>query len=78
MVLIRWADARLCSGMHTKKEALADTMEVFETLGFLLKKNKRETVIASEFTDKGNYRDIRLIPTGSIIAVKKLTFETGK
>lgn len=66
MVLIKWVDAKFCSGIHTEEEALEHDMSVFESIGYLVSKNKLTTIIAMECNNDGEYRSITIIPTGSI------------
>lgn len=73
MVMVEWHDAKFCPGMHTTEDAVNHTMDKFESLGYLISQNDRTTILASERTDNGEYRDILLIPTGSILSVKPLT-----
>lgn len=72
-VTVKWRDARIYTGMHSEKEALEREMETFESLGYLLKEDDRATVIAHEVTDTGDFRDVLLIPTGSVISVEELS-----
>lgn len=73
MVMIKWHDARFFSGTHDESEVLAFKMAIFESLGFLISQDSTTTVIASEYNNQDEYRDITLIPSGSIISVSKLT-----
>lgn len=71
-VEVKWYDARLYPNMHTPDEALARKMDIFDSLGYLISKDKITTRVAHEITDSGEYRDILLIPSGSIISIKEL------
>jgi ornithine cyclodeaminase/alanine dehydrogenase-like protein (mu-crystallin family) len=75
-VVVKWVDARIYPGMHKLDEALARKMDIFESLGYLVDKNNQATKIAHEITDSGEYRDILLIPSGSVISVQELTILT--
>jgi len=77
-VVVRWYDARIYPNMHTLEEALARKMDIFESLGYLVEQNDEVTKIAHEIADSGEYRDILLIPSGSIISVQELTGITAK
>ena len=44
----------------------------FNSLGYLISRDEITTVIAGELSDEGDYRNITLIPTGSIILIEKL------
>lgn len=48
-------------------------MALFESLGYLVSRDKTTTIIAGEYNDECQYRDITLIPSGSIISIRKLT-----
>ena len=72
MVVVKWPDAKIITGMHNKEEAIARKMDVFESLGWLVEKNKEATKIAHEITDSGEYRDILIIPSGSVISIQEL------
>jgi len=72
MVLIKWYDAKIYPGMHELDNALGRTMDMFESLGYLIERNDRATIMAHEVTDKGDYRDVLLIPSGSIVLMEEL------
>jgi len=72
-VLVKWHDARFYSGTHKKDELQGLRMAVFESLGYLVSRDSTTTVIAAEHNDEGEYRDITLIPTGTIISISRLT-----
>ena len=72
MVLVKWVDAKIYPGMHKANEALDRKMDTFESLGFLLSKDDRVTRIAHEVADTGEYRDVLLIPSGSVVSIHQL------
>ena len=72
MVLIQWHDAKFCPGSHTEEEALKHEMALFDSLGYLVSKDELTTFLATEQDSEGKFRDITLIPTGSIVSIKKL------
>lgn len=72
LVLIKWLDAKFCSGIHTEKEAIEHEMSIFESVGYLISKTEIATIIASECDNNGEYRNVTLIPTGSILSVNKI------
>jgi len=72
IVLVKWTDAKIYPGMHKLEEALARKMEVFKSVGYMVDKDDKVTKIAHELTDTGEYRDILLIPSGSIISIQEL------
>ena len=76
MVNIAWHDARFFPGTYTEDACRAHKMCLFNSLGFLISKNSTTTIIAAERNDEGEYRDITLIPTGSIIKIVQLFTRT--
>jgi len=72
MVTIEWHDARFFPGTYTKDACVQHKMCLFNSLGYLIAKNNTTTTIASEHNDEGEYRDITLIPTGSIVEIREL------
>lgn len=72
MVNIEWHDARFFSGTYSEEHCKGHKMCRFNSLGYLIAKDNITTVIAGEYNDEGEYRDITLIPTGSIVTVKEL------
>jgi len=48
-------------------------MALFNSLGYLIASDEITTILAAELNNENKYRDITLIPTGSIISIKKLT-----
>lgn len=72
MVLVEWRDARFFSGTYNEEAVKGHKMAIFNSLGYLVSKDKTTTVLAAECNNEKEYRDITLIPTGSIISIKKL------
>ena len=72
MVLVEWTDARFFPGTYDEETIKTHKMALFSSLGYLITKDNTTTVLAAERNDENQYRDITLIPTGSITAVKKL------
>jgi len=72
-VAVIWTDARIYPGMHKYDEALSRDMQIFESVGFLVSAGNSVTRIAHERVDDGSYRDILLIPAGTILSIKMLT-----
>ena len=72
MVMIKWVDAKFCSGIHSEQEAREHEMSVFESIGYLIDKTKLATIIAGEHDNNGEYRSILLVPTGSILSISNL------
>ncbi len=71
-VEVKWFDARIYPGMHGKEDALKRKMDVFSSLGYLIKKDDQATIIAHEITDSAEFRDVLLIPSGSVISIQEL------
>jgi len=72
MVIIKWIDAKFCSGIHTENEALEHELTEFASIGYLVSKTELATIIATEYNNDGEYRSITIIPTGSIQNMSKL------
>lgn len=75
-VVIKWVDAKIYTGMHKLDEALERKMDIFESMGYLIEANDQATKIAHELTDSGEYRDVLIIPSGSIMSIQELTILT--
>ena len=71
-VLVHWHDARLFPDTYSAEEALNLKMQEFETVGYLLLKDSTTTILASERNNEGQYRNIILIPSGSISSIRRL------
>lgn len=71
-VIIKWVDAKFCPGIHSEEAILEHSMSEFESLGYLISKTELTTIIAAERNNDGEYRDITLIPTGSIQSIQDL------
>ena len=72
MVNVEWYDARFFPGTYTEDACKQHKMCLFNSIGYLIAKNKTTTTIAAEHNDEGEYRDITLIPTGSIVSIREL------
>ena len=72
-VQIEWYDARFFPNTYTKEECLEHHMCLFTSLGYLLSQDKITTRIAAEKNNEDEYRDITLIPTGSIVSIVELS-----
>jgi hypothetical protein len=72
MISVEWHDARFFSGTYTKDACEQHKMCLFNSMGYLIAKDNITTIIAAERNDEGEYRDITLIPTGSIVSIKEL------
>jgi len=72
MVLVEWRDVRFFSGTYDEKTIMNYKMALFNSLGYLIAKDEVTTILAAELNNENEYRDVTLIPTGSIISVKKL------
>jgi hypothetical protein len=74
-VLVKWYDAKFHPGTHNRETILTFQMALFESLGYLISQDATTTKIAGELNNEGDYRDITLIPSGSIVSVTGLTNE---
>ena len=76
MVEVVWHDAHSDGGgWKQPTEALRDVAEpyVVRSVGFLLKANKREVVVAQSRTDRAGYvTDTMTIPRGMVRRVRRL------
>ena len=72
-VLIEWHDARFFPNTYTIEDCLEHQMCLFTSLGYLLSQDDITTRIAAEKNNEGEYRDITLIPTGSIVSIVELS-----
>jgi len=77
IVLVEWHDARLYTDMRDEKRIEECRMQLFASVGYLVRRDDTTTVIASEYNDEGEYREITLIPSGSILAIKELSLGSG-
>jgi len=73
IVLIKWHDARFFSGTYNNKAIQEHRMALFESVGYLLSTDKTTTMIAAEANNLDEFRDITLIPTGSVVSITDLT-----
>jgi len=71
-VFVKWYDAKFDPGPHKSDELANLKLSFFKLLGYLVMKDDTTTIIASEYSDDGDYRDITIIPTGSIVSVEEL------
>ena len=72
MVLVEWHDAKFFPGTYDEKAIREHRMALFKSLGYLIARDDITTVLASEQNDQEEYRDITLIPSGSVISISKL------
>ena len=72
MVVVKWHDARFFPGTYTKNDCNKHNMCLFESLGYIISDDETIPRIAGEQNNEGEYRDITLIPTGSIISITRL------
>lgn len=75
IVLVKWRDARFYPGTRKENEIEGFKMVLFESVGYLVSHDDVTTVIAGERNDEEGYGygDISLIPTGSIVSVRRLS-----
>ena len=70
--VVAWHDARFFPGTYAKEECKKHSMCLFESLGYIISKDETTLRIAAERNNEGEYRDITLIPTGSVISIRQL------
>ena len=72
MVVVEWHDAKFFP-QTSNEEAIHDyQMASFRSLGYLVSRDKITTIIAAECNDQDEYRDVTLIPSGSVISIHNL------
>ncbi len=76
MVVVKWHDARFFPGTYAEETCRQHKMCLFDSLGYLVSKDDTTTVIAGEYNNEGEFRDITLIPSGSIISIRRLSPST--
>ncbi len=72
IVIVKWHDARFFSGTYNNKAILEHRMALFESVGYLLSVDTTTTMIAAEANDQQEFRDITLIPSGSVVSITDL------
>ncbi len=76
LVIVRWRDARFYPETRNTEKMSNIRMAVFESVGYLISRDAVTTIIAAEHNDEGDYRDVTLIPSGSIESVRRLSLGT--
>ncbi len=71
-VLVHWRDARLFPNTYSLEDACNLEMAEFKTTGYLISRDSTTLRMASECNNEEQYRDVILIPTGSIISIRRL------
>ncbi|MBI2171738.1 MAG: hypothetical protein HYU30_06930 [Chloroflexi bacterium] len=73
IVIVTWRDARFYPETRNTEKMKGIRMAVFESVGHLISRDDTTTIIAAELNDEGDYRDVTLIPSGSIESVRRLS-----
>jgi len=73
IVQIEWHDAKFFPGTYKEQAIREHRMALFKSVGYLIAKDNTSTILAAEYNDQEEYRDITLIPSGSVISIAKLT-----
>ena len=73
IVLIEWHDAKFFPGTYKEEAIQEHRMALFKSLGYLIARDNTTTILAAEHNDQEEYRDIILIPSGSVVSIQKLT-----
>ncbi len=72
IVQVEWYDAKFFPGTY-REEAIQDhRMALFKSVGYLIARDNIITTLAAEQNDQDEYRDITLIPSGSVISIRNL------
>lgn len=71
LVEVKWVDSALNIGW--KSEYSKETsISQCKTVGYLIKKNKKQLVIAMNINDSGGYSEAMAIPIGCVKSIKKV------
>ena len=74
IVLVEWHDARFYPDTKDENSIKENCrMCLFASVGYLVSQDDTTTIVASEHNDEQEYRDLTLIPTGSIKTVRRLS-----
>lgn len=73
ITLIEWYDAKFFPATCNEEDIRSYKMASFKSLGYLISRDDVTTKIAAEHNDQGEYRDVTLIPSGSVISIRVLT-----
>lgn len=71
-VVVHWQDTRHSGGQFDLQEAKTIRSTEFSTIGFLVKRGRRDVVIAGDISEEGHYRDITTIPRQCINRIERL------
>ena len=77
-VCVRWHDSVSMNGWQEKSHVndfVKDGLHVIESVGYLYKKSKKSIVLIQSvhiYGSGGNYSETLMIPTKSVIDIKKL------
>ncbi len=72
IVQVVWRDARFFPSTKTPQEMENLEMALFESVGYLVRQDDITTVLAAEKNNETEFRDVTLIPSGSIQEIRKL------
>lgn len=70
---IVWHDARFFPSTKTQEGVENLSMALFECVGYLEYQDEITTVLAEEKNNETEFRDVTLIPTGSIRKIRELS-----
>jgi hypothetical protein len=71
IVKVTWADSASSPGWQSKQHDWHSCSNCC-SVGFIIKRNKRELSIAQSWSDSGNVADVITIPMRSIKNIKKM------
>ena len=72
IVVVEWRDARFYQQMRSADSISECRMATFASVGYLVSRDEVTTTLAAEYNDENEYRDITLIPSGSIVTIRRL------
>jgi hypothetical protein len=69
LVAIEWIDSCHLPGWVGKEEAEEAGISECTSVGLIIRKDKKEVVIAQSYSDTGNYAEITSIPVCSVVKI---------
>ena len=70
LILVNWLDARVYGRAASIEELKKDfSLCEFNTVGFFVLNDGKKFIMASDVSPDGEYRDINVIPTSTIVSV---------
>ena len=70
MVYVKWADAHSVGAGEFETEEIMHRPYYFETVGWLVKSNRKGITVATDLGEDGRWRTTTFVPRGIIVRVK--------